>query len=316
VDSLVEVGVDLGGTASRVVVRRADATVGEATVTTSDLGGDSPEQTVLNLWTVIERVVPTDFKVSSIGIAASGPMDLRTGVINNADTLRWFSGFDIVGLMQGLSEVPVIVENDAMAAAIGEYHHGAGRGAERLLLVTLGTGIGVALLENGQPFRQVNGQHPDSGHIPIFGDKTICYCGLTGCWEQSASRLALERALSPLHNGFLNPVELINLISTQARSGDARAKEAFVEYGRKVGRGIGLFHTVYGPSVTVIGGTVVNNFDLFTLGINQSLARADGFYLPVRIVRAELGPQAGAIGAAALAKARFGVNPAALEMTD
>jgi len=140
----------------------------------------------------------------------------------------------------------------------------------------------------------------------------ICYCGLTGCWEQSASRLALERALSPLHSGEVSPTELISLISAKARGGDEMATEAFVEYGRKVGRGIALLHTVYGPSVTVIGGTVANTFDLFSSGMNQSLTRADGFYLPVDIVRAELGPEAGAIGAAALAKDRSSEKPSVL----
>jgi glucokinase len=291
-------------------VRHGDVTVATAIVTTSDLGEGSPQQRVLNLWTVIADAVPAGMHVASVGIAASGPIDLRSGVINNADTLKWFSGFDIIGLMGAISKVPVIVENDAMAAALGEYHHGAGQHAERLLLVTLGTGIGVALLQNGEPFRQVDGQHPDSGHIPLFGGLVTCYCGLTGCWEQSASRVALERALEPLHNGTASPVELINAVSARARHGDTTAKEAFVEYGRKVGRGLALLHTVYGPSVTVIGGTVATNLDLFRSGVNESLTRAEGFFLPVPIIPAELGPEAGAIGAAALAKLRFGGEPA------
>jgi len=304
----VEVGVDLGGTATRIVVRQADATVGEATSTTSDFGKVSPDETVRSLWAAIKDIIPAGAKVSSIGIAASGPIDLRTGVINNDDTLKWFSGFDIVGLLERSSGVPVFVENDAVAAAIGEYHFGAGRGAERLLLVTLGTGIGGALLENGQPFREVDGQHPESGHIPIFGDEITCYCGLTGCWEQSASRLALERSLAPLNVGHVSPVELITLVAAQARGGDANAKGAFVEYGRKVGRGIAALHTLYGPSVTVVGGTVAKDLDLFSSGISHSLTRADGFFRQVPIVPAELGPEAGAVGAAVLAKARVSEN--------
>jgi glucokinase len=287
-----------------VVVRQADTTIGQATVTTSDLGKGSPLERVQSLWTVITRVIPPHVELASIGMAASGPVDLNTGIVNNPDTLKWFSGFDLVGHMEELSRVSVFIENDAAAAAIGEHRHGAGRGAERLLLVTLGTGVGVALLENGQPFRQVNGQHPDSGHLPVFGDQVTCYCGLTGCWEQSASRLALEHDLRPLHGGHTSPGELIDLFSNRARSGDAIAKEAFVEYGRKVGRGVAALHTVYGPSVTVIGGTIARHLDLFSEGIHQSLTRADGYFLPVQIVQAELGPDAGAIGAAALAKER------------
>jgi glucokinase len=303
---MVEVGVDLGGTATRVVVRHGDITVGQATVTTSDLGKGSPPQRVLNLWAVITNIVPVGYRVASIGIAASGPIDLRTGVINNADTLNWFSGFDLIGPMSELSEASVVVENDAVAAALGEYYHGAGQFAERLLLVTLGTGIGVALLENGEPFRQVDGQHPDSGHIPLTGDVGVCYCGLQGCWEPSASRLALERELEPLQTDAASPVELINTASARARLGDAEAAEVFVEHGRKVGRGLALLHTVYGPSVTVIGGTVASYLDLFSSGVDESLNRAEGFFLPVPVVPAELGPEAGAIGAAALARRKFG----------
>lgn len=309
---LVEVGVDLGGTATRVVVRDGDVTIGRATVTTSALGEGPPSQRVESLWTVITDVVPTGYRIASIGIAASGPIDLRSGVINNPDTLGWFSGFDLSGLMSKLSGVPVVVENDAVAAALGEYHYGAGQGDERLLLVTLGTGIGVALLEHGEPFRLGDGQHPDAGHIPVTGHSEICYCGLTGCWEQSASRLALERALEPLRKGTVSPVELLNKASTQARLGDTKTKEAFVEYGREVGRGLALLHAVFGPSITVIGGTVADYLDLFEPGVNKSLTRAEGYAFPVPIVRAELGSEAGAIGAAALARSRFGAEFAKL----
>jgi glucokinase len=301
-DSLVEVGIDFGGTATRVVVRRGDSTVGEATVTTSEFGEGLPAERVRNLWAVVERVVPKDVTISSVGVAASGPIDLRSGVINNEDTLKWFSGFSIVDHLKRLVNVPVAIENDAMAAAIGEYHYGAGRGAERLLLLTLGTGIGVALLEKGFPFRQVDGQHPEAGHIPIFDNAIACYCGLTGCWEQSASRLALERELASHYVDVVTPIEVMKLALAHARSGDRTIQEIFTEYGRKLGRGIAVLHTVYGPSVTVIGGSVANNLDLFRLGIDESLAQASGFYLPVAIVRAELGAEAGAIGAAALAK--------------
>jgi glucokinase len=193
-----------------------------------------------------------------------------------------------------------------VAAALGEYRYGAGQGAERLLLVTLGTGIGVALLEHGEPFRLGDGQHPDAGHIPVTGYSEICYCGLTGCWEQSASRLALERALEPLLEGTASPVELLTTAATRARLGDTKAKEAFIAYGREVGRGLALFHAVFGPSITVIGGTVADYLDLFEPGVNESLTRAAGYAFPVPIVRAELGSEAGAIGAAILARSEFG----------
>jgi glucokinase len=302
---MVYVGLDLGGTATRVVVRHGDLTVATATFTTSDFGTGSPTDRVQKLWAVVSNEIPTGRTVASIGIAASGPMDIRTGIIDNEDTLPWFSGFDIVTLMAQTSKVPVALENDAVAAALGEYHHGAGKDAERLLLVTLGTGVGVALLENGHPFRQADGQHPESGHIPVTGDEQICYCGLRGCWEQSASRLALERLLQPLHYEGAPSTSLVNDVAIQASRGDEKASEAFADYGRKVGRGIGLLHSVLGPSVTVIAGSVAEHFELFSQGMNDSLERSQGFRVSVPIVRAALGPEAGAIGAAALATTKF-----------
>lgn len=310
--SLVNVGVDLGGTATRVVVRSGINTVGRAIVATASLGEGPPARRARRLWDLIAATLLPATRIASIGIAASGPIDLRSGVINNPDTLPWFSGFDLIGLMSTLADAPVTVENDAVAAAIGEYFFGAGRAAERLLLVTLGTGIGVSLLEEGRPFRLIDGQHPDAGHIPITGDELTCYCGFTGCWEQSASRLALERALEPFRNEE-STTELVEAAAAQARKGDGKATEIFIEYGRKVGRGLALLHAVFGPSVTAIGGTVGDYLDLFGPGVNKSLVRAAGFAFPVPIVRAELGPEAGAIGASALSRSGFGDTSSAIQ---
>ena len=296
----VVAGVDLGGTGSRFVICAEDAVIAQQSVATASFAAAStPAERLDGFARTIRALIPSDCSLAAVGIGASGPVDVEAGVVHNLDTLAAFSDFPLV---QGVRErlgVPVAIDNDAVTAAVAEYRFGAGERARRMLMITLGTGIGAALLVEGAPFRGSDNAHPEAGHIPIAAGRGRCYCGLEGCWEHAASRAALQRLLRPLL-----PVGTAdrNIISTAAADADRPAvRETFYRYGCLVGQGLAALHTMLMPDVTVIGGGAAEVFNLFEDGLRPALARAPGFSVPVAIRVARMGDQAGAVGAAQIA---------------
>lgn len=154
------------------------------------------------------------------------------------------------------------------------------------------------MLVDGQPVRGLDGAHPEGGHIPVSNDDDFrCYCGLTGCWEQHASRTALQRTLSVAMDGAEASKELINNAIRVAPSKE-RVRQAFAEYGAAVGRGLASLHTVYQPRVTVIGGSAAVCLPIIQDKILATLSRSNEFYVPTELRTAQLGDNAGAVGAA------------------
>jgi glucokinase len=304
--SRVTIGVDLGGTGSRIVALGAAGNLdGERTVLTGGMGspGD-PGLAVRDLAGHI-RAVAGPRPVSATGIGASGPVD-ASGVIRNDETLPGFSHVDVCSALAALVGAPCVIDNDAVTAAIGEHARGAGRGAARLLMITLGTGVGTCVLDRGRPYRGSDGIHPESGHLPVPGPSAPCYCGLPACWEQKASRAALERACQ----AFLGPGapgstarESAEFTAERARAGDRDAQEVFRSYGADVGQGVATLTTAFRPSHVVIGGGGAAYFDLFAAGTRGALARQSPYEITAELRPAELGDLAGAIGAAVMARA-------------
>jgi glucokinase len=219
----VTVGVDLGGTGTRVVTLGAN---GDMTrYLTLPTPGGEPGAAVDTLVGAV-RDISDGMQVTAVGIGASGPVT-PDGVIRNSDTLPAFSDLDLCGAVSQRWGYGCVIDNDAAAAAIGESAYGAGRGSAALLVVTLGTGIGVAVVRRGQLLRAGDGSHPEAGHIAVGDAPSACYCGLADCWEQAASRTALERLMA---------ADLADA-ADRARSGDAHAAAAFGRYGARVAAG-------------------------------------------------------------------------------
>jgi glucokinase len=176
---------------------------------------------------------------------------------------------------------------------------GAGQSEQRMLMVTLGTGIGVAFLIDGAPFRGPGRLHPEAGHIPILNSIEPCYCGTFGCWEQLASRAALQAMLRPHLPGVVDR----NLVEEAASLRDVHViGQVFTDYGRLLGRGLSAHHALYMPEKTIIGGSVAPYFELFRSGITEQLTHVHRRASQVDIQAATLGDEAGAIGAAVMAQ--------------
>ena len=285
----VTVGVDLGGTGTRIAVLGNDGVVVRH-VTRPTATGIPAAQAIADLADSIITAT-AGLEIRGIGIGATGPVDAR-GVIRNPETLLAFSNVEITSILSGRLGAPCVIDNDAVTAAIGEHAYGAGRGSAGLLVITLGTGVGVAALIRGQPVRGADGCHPEAGHIAVSGPPAPCYCGLPTCWEQLASRTALPQlAAGEIHE-----------LAGKARGGDTAASRVFDTYGERVGGGLTTLLTIFRPDRVIIGGSAAQYADLFEHGLHQSLNRAAMYTRTPALVTAELGNLAGAIGAAVIGR--------------
>lgn len=296
----VVAGIDIGGTGSRFVVYGRDGVVAQCSALTRDLAMGDRMAKLSRLVNTVVELLPSGAKLQGLGIGASGPVDRSRGVVNNPDTLPGFSGFRLVASLQRRLGVPVSIDNDAMVAAIAEQRIGAGSKASRLLLVTLGTGVGVALVVDGRPFRGLHGAHPEASHIPINGSSDRCYCGLNGCWEILASRTGLQRLLKPLIPRSVAERETVGHAAKLVHQ--KRIRQAFFDYGVLVGQGLSILKTLYVPDVIVLGGSAADQFGLFMPGLRSVLPRPTGAGGKTIIKVSALGDMAGAIGAAILAR--------------
>lgn len=239
-------------------------------------------------------------RLVGIGIGASGPVELPSGIIRNRDTLAAFADFDLGAALRASLGVAVAVENDAVSAALGEHRFGAGQGCDRLLVVTLGTGIGVAFLQGGEPFRDGQGQHPECGHLPVLPGGPRCYCGLVGCWEMVANRESLQaRVRRVLPTGSLAQAERL-----LAQGAHSDLTGALNDYGHAVGRGLESLIIAYGPRRAVLCGSVSRFFRYFAPGLYSEMERAEGYRNGVEVVESALGDLTGAIGASVLVEPR------------
>jgi glucokinase len=291
---VVSVGVDLGGTATRFVLLHGDNRIRRQFIASTP--ADATKASAVRFLVDSIRDLTQNELVNSIGIGASGPID-RGGVIKNLETLPAFSDIDIVSELESEFRVRPTMDNDAVTAAIGEYLLGAGRSAQDLLLVTLGTGVGVCLLQRGKPFRGSDGQHPEASHLSLTGPGAPCYCGRSRCWEQTASRRALQDAASSLLDDPTASSDDIDRVQTRALAGDPDSLRIFTDFGSALAEGLADLIAVYQPDRVVIGGSGSSYLPGYGPALRDSLERLQGMDVTI-VVAAELGEYGGAIGAA------------------
>jgi glucokinase len=301
------VGIDLGGT------KMAGLLVGEdGTVVASEErpARDSSEAILEDLAGLADSLRRPE--VEAVGIGAAGMVDFEAGTIPFSPNLplRDVPIRDRVAAATGLR---CVVDNDANAAGWAERAYGAARGYDHVLLLTVGTGIGGALIVGGRLHRGAHGFAGEIGHVVVEPGGPPCGCGNRGCWEQVASgqtldRLAREDAERDAHGGIAlaavgGPVTGHHAAAA-ARAGDEPARRIFAEVGRRLGEGIAGLVNVLDPEIVVVGGGVAEEGDLlleparasFWETVELRRGRPD-----VPMVPAALGNEAGAIGAAALA---------------
>jgi glucokinase len=311
VHPFVEVGIDLGGTGSRFAIISVGSVLAVSEVATSELGAGRPAERVSRVAAVVTGMVPEGYRVGGVGVGASGPVSLPSGTISNPDTLPWFSDFDLAGMLAVELGAPVVIDNDAVAWALGENHFGSGRECERLLVVTLGTGIGVAFLDHGRPYRDREGQHPECGHLPVDPSGPHCYCGLVGCWEMVASRGSLEDRAREV-TGTTDLTVAYDLL----QAGHPALGAVLADYGHAVGRGLEMLNVAYGPDRAVLAGSVSRFLPYFGPGLAKEIGHRPGFSNDLEVVESALGPFGGAVGASVLGRAGAPQEPGPLSNGD
>jgi glucokinase len=313
---VLTIGVDVGGTkvAAGVVDENGAILARTRRPTPSASPGD-----VEDVIAACVEELRDGHQVEAVGVGAAGFIDADRSRVLVAPNLSWRDEplRDAVALRTGL---PVVVENDANAAAWAEHRFGAGRGEPHLVVVTVGTGIGGGIVLDGRLYRGRYGIGAEFGHMQVSQSGRRCGCGQHGCWEQYCSGRALlheAREIADVQRGY--GARLLELgggrpegieaveVTQAAREGDPAALDCFAEIGTWLGQGLADLAAVLDPGAFVVGGGVADAGELLLGPARRVYAeRLTGTrsrpHADIRL--AELGNEAGLVGAADLARHR------------
>ncbi|WP_055556238.1 ROK family glucokinase [Streptomyces sp. NBRC 110028] len=307
------IGVDIGGTKIAAGVVDEEGSILE----TSQVATPPTPEGVVDAIADAVRDVSTGHDVEAVGIGAAGYVDDKRATVLFAPNINWRHEAlkDKVEQRVGL---PVVVENDANAAAWGEYRFGAGAGHDDVVCITLGTGLGGGIIIGGKLHRGRFGVAAEFGHIRVVPDGLLCGCGSQGCWEQYASGRALVRYAKQRANATPENAEILlglgdgtpegiegKHISDAARQGDPVAIDSFRELARWAGAGLADLASLFDPSAFIVGGGVSDEGDLVLEPIRKSFRRwlvGNQWRPHAQVLAAQLGGKAGLVGAADLAR--------------
>jgi glucokinase len=248
-----------------------------------------------------------EVKLHGIGIGCAGPLDSVTGTLGNVNNLPGWKGGNPVNILSREFGVTTALENDANAAALGELRWGAGKSKTRFLYVTVGTGIGVSVVLDGEVYRGADGFHPEIGHHVIDPSGPLCSCGVHGCWESLAAGPAMTRLLSSEPSAtFANGNLTAREICSRAQDSEEWALRAVDREAYYLGIGLANLITLFAPEAIVLGGSVMKSAHLF-LDRMREVIRQNCTLVPVDRVEIKLasGEDAGLIGAAQVWHHRF-----------
>lgn len=311
----LSIGVDIGGT--KVLGGVVDQTGNILTTHREDTpkaGGAELTEVIIG---VIQELL-AQYPAKSVGISAAGFVSSDRQTMLATPNIAGWNGVNLKVEISREIDLPVVIENDANAAAWGEAVYGAGRGESELMMVTVGTGIGGGLVNNGALYRGAFGVAAEFGHMRVVPNGHLCGCGKLGCFEQYASGSALHRhlleaiekdpaggaALLARGDGTIAGIKGHH-ITDAAREGDPIAVGAFNTTGDWLGAGIASLCVIVDPACVVIGGGVIDAGDLLMVPTRAAIEK----YMPFigkhpapKVLVAELGNDAGLVGVADLAR--------------
>jgi len=302
------VGVDVGGTNIKAGLVDESGMVCESRqIPTSE---DSIDALVSSIATLVEQFRAAN-AIDAVGVGVAGLLSHSTGIMETSPNIACLEGVNLGALVSERLGMLIVVENDAKAGAYGEWICGAGRGRQHMAYVTLGTGLGCGLILSGRLFLGASGFAGELGHTVIEPGGRRCACGSRGCVETRVSATALvATALEHLDQrpgGLLAPFRdslTARIVHDAATAGDPAAVAAFQDTGRFLGMACANLIGLFNLETIVIGGGVMAGADLLlgpALEEVQRTALAPAAR-DCRIVKSELWPDAGVIGAALLAR--------------
>lgn len=276
---------------------------------------EDPEVALTEIVTIIQRFieqcgVPTT-RLAGIGCSISGRVNMHTGDIM---TIYHFGNAPVKQFLEKSLGIPVFLDNDSRALSYGEFHFGKRTSEKEVLVINLDYGVAIGIFIGGKPVYGASGYAGEVGHIPLFDNDKICFCGKKGCLETEASGRALietlEKEMQEGSNSLLMPVfkekgriELQDVVQA-IHKGDNLSLEAISTIAAKLGRGLAVVINIFNPQLIIVGGTLSAVGDGLLLPIKEHILRHSLTLVSsdTNVVLSELGPKAGILGCCLLVR--------------
>ena len=320
----VVIGIDLGGTfiKAALVDSRGRILARMKRPTEAAMGRERVVDNVFSIVRDLKAISRSLGGISALGMGIPGVIDIRRGVISTSPNLPGWENIPIRKMLSRRVGMPLYLENDANAAALGEKWMGAGKDVQNFCFITLGTGVGGGLVLDGRIWHGADGMAGEVGHMTIDPHGPRCNCGNRGCLEMYASTKALQRMIRQAQSsgkrsrffGQIRDKEISgDVIHRAAKGGDRVSRDAFARMGSALGIGIASLVNLLNLEKVVVGGGLSAAWKFFLPTLREEVA-ARAFAAPVRrvrIVRATAGEDAGVLGAAYIAwQGQTGSGPA------
>lgn len=304
------IGIDLGGTSVKYALIDNEG-VFHFQGKLPSKADVSAEAVIGQLITAIQEVKTFAqeqyYKIEGIGIGTPGIVDSTNRIVlGGAENINGWENIKLADRIESVTGLPTQLGNDANLMGLGETMYGAGRGATHVVFLTVGTGIGGAVVIDGKLFNGFANRGTELGHVPLIADGEVCACGSVGCLEHYASTAALVRRFSRriTEAGISYPNEEINgeLIVRLYKQGDAIATASLEEHCDFLGHGIAGFINIFSPQRIVIGGGLSEAGEFYIRKVSEKAYRysISDCAVNTQIMAASLGNKAGSIGAASL----------------
>lgn len=309
----LRIGVDIGGTniAAAIVNEKGEILAKVSNPTMAELGQEKSIEVIKE--TIKELVSKGRYPQTSykgIGIGVPGVCDVKNGIVKFAPNLFW-DNVNIVEILNKEFKLPIYIDNDANAAAVGEAWCGAGKNKNNIVCITIGTGVGCGLVLNGKIFHGTGNGAGEIGHITVLEDGPVCNCGNPGCLEALVAAPAIakqgRKAAAQQEETLLKKIANINSITAKdvfdaAKQGDKVSLDIVDDMARFLGIALANTINLLNPEQIVIGGGVAAAGDVLFNPLKKVVSQRaiKTLYSDVEIVPAVLGNDAGIIGAAAL----------------
>lgn len=303
------IGIDLGGTSIKYAIVNENGRLLYEAIMPS-LANESSDQIIKQILAAIDELVEfaetEKIKLSGLGIGSPGIIDRLSGtVLGGAENLKGWENIALSKIIRTHIDMPVYVDNDANVMGLAEATFGSAKGSTDVVFLTIGTGIGGALVINGKLYGGYSNRGAELGHFPLIADGEDCACGSVGCFEHYASATALIRNYTNLckENGKEVPAELDGKVIVDLyHKGDENAIAVVNENCKYIGHAVAGFINIFSPQKVIIGGGLADAGQFYLELIKKSVNR---YVMPdcaihTSIELASLGNQAGCLGAAGL----------------
>jgi glucokinase len=298
-DLMKIITLDIGGTAMKYAYFDKDILVFDDTIPSeASLGGNKVLENINSIITKIGN----QYTYDAIGISTAGQVDSETGTILYAnENIPNYTGMELKKLLEDKFKVPVCVENDVNAAAIGEAIYGAGKGESDFLCLTYGTGIGGAIFLNHQLYKGTQGVAAEMGHMVTHPGGLPCGCGSFGCYEQYASTTALIRTAKEHNPEFVNGKAIFSAFDHESED----AKRLIDHWIEEISYGLINLIYVFNPSLIVLGGGIMTQSYILEKLNKIIKENTVASFHGVKIALATLGNLAGVYGMKAVASKEY-----------